>query len=437
MHNLAESSTWNRRWTLMLVFVGVVSWHWSFEGARALKPFWTSVEYASVITVFHCLSWALLYAMMPMVVSGRVPWARRGIPFIIGIIASAVIITTATFLSWVNVAAAPSQRKHYQQTIDQGTTALGDLRDARQREQELKTVLGQTSESILRLAQDEEAHGALTTKDRKGPFSLALYSLSSAYSDAAEILEKDDIAARENFAESERVLSTMRDLLAEATAHEDRIDDVNARFAQAAFRLNKLLADLKKSPLRSVLAVVRKSDSTIAFLPARRDLPQETAAKGALIKLATDSKTRVDQLAEGAERTSLTVPRFEILSREEAAFAYIKSFPEYPIICLSIDLLIPLAGLFAAIFFAPLRTSEQPTAGRSERPTAPVPTEDEPRPSPSNGENRERILEALRRTRKREHSDGLVGAESDATSPALAQKANGSAARSSANGSGP
>ena len=247
----------------------------------------------------------------------------------------------------------------------------------------------------MRLAQDEEGHGALSARERKGPISDALYSLASAYGDAAQILESDDVAAQENFAEAERILTTMRVLHAEASAHDDRVEDVNARFAQAAFRLNRILSELKKSPLRSALVVVRKSDATIAFLPARRDSLGETAAKAALIKLASDSKARVEQLAEGADRTFTNVPRFETLSREEAAIAYIKVFPQYPIICITIDLVLPLIGLLASIFFSPFQSLEH--AARTERePSAPQSNGAGRVPS-SSGENRELVVQALRR----------------------------------------
>ena len=52
------------------------------------------------------------------------------------------------------------------------------------------------------------------------------------------------------------------------------------------------------------------------------------------------------------------------MSRSEASFAYIKSFIEYPVICLTVDLFIPLVGLFVLVFFAPGRASDQPVASR-------------------------------------------------------------------------
>ncbi|WP_437769037.1 hypothetical protein WME77_19350 [Sorangium sp. So ce764] len=400
MQNLGESETWRRRSTLMLLGVALVGWHLSFEGIRALKPFWTSVELATIITVFHAFSWSLIYAAVPQVVAGRVPPGRRRIPVVIGIVAAAGIVTTATFFSWVSVAAAPSARKACLEIIDASTTALAELRDARQRERELRPVLAQTSESILQLAQDEEGHGALSTKGRKGPFTYALYSLASAYADAAEILENDDATAQENFAEAERILATMRVLHADASTHDDRVEDINTRFAQAAFRLHGILSDLKKSPLRSVLTVVRKSDASIAFIPARRDSPQETAAKAALIKLSGDSKARIDHLAEGVDRSFIKIPRYETLSREEVAITYIAAFPQYPIICITIDLVLPLIGLLASIFFSPFQVSDPAATARGERaptPTAPNPTNIARAPS-TKGENYEQIIQALRRS---------------------------------------
>lgn len=398
MENLEQLTTWRRRSTLMLIVVGIVGWHLSFEGVRALKPFWTAVELATVITIFHVFSWSLQYATVPMVVSGKVPPGRRRIPLVIGIVASVGIIVTATFFSWVNIAAGPSLRKSFMRIIDEGTAVLADLRDARQRERELKPVLTQTSEAILRLAQDEEGHGALSTKDRKGPFTYALYSLASAYADAADILEKDDVVAHENFAEAERILTEMRVLHAEASAHDDRVEEVATRFAQGASRLNRLLSDLKKTPLRSVLAVVRKSDATISFLPARRDSPLETGAKAALIKLASDSKARIDQLAEGADRTLLKVPRFEVLSREEAAIAYVAAFPQYPIICVTIDLVLPLIGLLATIFFSPSPAPLQVSPARGERePSSPTSRSNGAAGPSSSGGKHELVVQALRR----------------------------------------
>lgn len=413
MNNLGQAARWRLLWTALLVFVGGVSFHWSFEGARTLKPFWTSLEYAGVITLFHVIAWASLYTMVPMVVAGATPRGRGFLAFAVGLTASIAIITTATFLSWVNISAGPSLRKHDQETIDQSAASLGEMRDGRQRQVELKTVLRQMSDSILALAQDEEGHGALTTKDRKGPISSALYRLHSSYSDAAEILEKDELEAQENFAEADRLLTAMRDLLAEATAHEDRTDDVNARFAQAGSRLNRLLLDLKKSPLRSVLAVVHKSDATVAFIPARSDSPQETSAKAALVKLASDSKGRIDRLADGVDRSSLVVPQFQILSREEAAFAYIKAFPEYPVICLTVDLLVPLVGLIVLVFFAPGRASEQPVAMRGD--AAHGAATDDQRDPPASGQQR-RIVEALRRAAPR-GSEGPTTADRPPPTP--------------------
>lgn len=399
MQNLDESQLWRRRSTFVLLIVAIVGWHLSFEGIRALKPFWTSIELATIITIFHAFSWSLIYAAVPQVVSGGVPSARRRIPIVIGIVAAAGIITTATFFSWISIAAAPSIRKGCLDFIDRSTTALAELRDARQREQELRSVLTQTSDSITRLAQDEEGHGALSTKGRKGPFTYALYALGSAYADAAGILEKDDAAAQENFAEAERLLASMRVLHAEATAHDDNIEDFNARFSQTAFRLNQLLSELKKSPLRSVLAVVRKSDATLAHLPTRRDSPEDSAAKAALMKLANDSKGRIDQLAEGADRTFLKIQRFETLSREEAAIAYIHEFPQYPIICITIDLVIPLIGLLASIFFSPYQRSELTLDAGSGR--QPTPAAEKPNGVPTTpsftGENHAHIIEALER----------------------------------------
>ena len=187
----------------------------------------------------------------------------------------------------------------------------------------------------------------------------------------------------------------MRDLLAEATGNDERTDDVNARFTKAAARLNRLLSDLKKSPLRSVLAIVGKSDATIAFIPARRDSAQETSAKAALVKLASDSKSRIEHIADGADRSSLSVPRFEVMSREEASFAYIKSFIEYPIICLTVDLLVPLAGLIVLVFFAPGRASDQPVASKSDRTSETVPDDATAVRRP--GDNAQRIVDVLRR----------------------------------------
>jgi hypothetical protein len=399
MHNLGESETWRRRSTFVLLAVALVGWHLSFEGIRALKPFWTSAELATIITIFHCFAWSLIYAAVPLVVAERVPPARRRIPLVIGIVAATGIVTTATFFSWVSIAAAPSVRKACLDIIDASTTTLAELRDARQRERELRPVLTQTGESILRLAQDEEGSGALTMKPRQGPFAIALYSLASAYADAGEMLDKDDAAAQENFAEAERLLATMRVLHADATAHDD-VEEFNSRFAQAAFRLNRLLSDLKKSPLRSVLTVVHKSDAMIGFLPARRDSPHETAAKAALIKLASESKARIDQLAEGVDRTFIKVPRYEALSREQAAIAYIAVFPQYPIICITIDLVIPLIGLLAAIFFSPFQTSEQPITATSERAASlPDPKFNGVAGTPSStGDEREQLVQALRRS---------------------------------------
>lgn len=420
MQNLGEAETWRRRSTLVLLGVALVGWHLSFEGLRALKPFWTSFELATIITIFHSFSWSLIYAAVPLVVAGRVPPARRRIPLVIGIVAAAGIVTTATFFSWVSVAATPSVRKACLDFIDASTTVLADLRDARQRERELRPVLAQTSESILQLAQDEEGHGALSTKERKGPFTYALYSLSSAYADAAEILEKDDVIAQENFAEAERILASMRVLHADATAQSDRFEDLSARFAQAAFRLHRILSDLKKSPLRSALTVVRKSDATIAFLPARRDSPQETAAKAALTKLASESKARVDQLAEGADRTFLNVPRFETLSREEAALTYIGAFPQYPIICVTIDLVIPLLGLLASIFFSPFQMSDPLGAARSERaPSPPTPRSNRAAAAPSSpGDPRETIVQALRRSAAEKAAQSRVDSPKGGRPPA-------------------
>lgn len=387
---------WRRRRTVMLFAVAFVGAHLAFEGLHATKGFGTSLELALVTTLFHTFSWMFLYEAVPRAAAGQASAGRGALLVLVGFVAAAGIIATATFYSWVGVAAAPSQRKHFMAIIEDGTTVLAELRDARQREQELKPVLSQTSDSILQLAQDEEKHGALSTKNNKGPFTMALYGLSSAYADAAAILEKDDVAAQENFAEAERILATMRTLHAEASAHDDRVEDVNARFAEAALRLNRLLSELKKSPLRSALTVVRKSDTTIAFLPARRDAPGETAAKGALIKLASESKARIDQLAEGADRTFLKVPRFQTLSREEAAIQYIADFPQYPIYCLTIDLILPLIGLLAALFFAPFRraTEHVPTTRAVEEDDA---EPQRPERSSTTLPNRDRIVEALRR----------------------------------------
>jgi hypothetical protein len=420
MQNLDESETWRRRSTLVLLGVAAVGWHLSFEGLRALKPFWTSVELATIITIFHGFSWSLIYAAVPQVVAGKIPPGRRRIPLVIGLVAAAGIVTTATFFSWVSVAAAPSVRRACLDLIDASTTVLADLREARQREQELRPVLAQTSESILQLAQDEEGHGALSTKDRKGPFAYALYALASAYADAAEMLERDDVAAQENVAEAERVLATMRVLHADATAHDERVEDLSARFAQAAFRLHRILSDLKKSPLRSVLTVVRKSDATIAFLPARRDSPQETAAKAALIKLASESKARIDQLAEGADRAFLNVPRFETLSREEAAIAYIAAFPQYPIICITIDLVIPLIGLLASIFFSPFQTPDPPGAAKNERaPSSLAPKSNGAIGAPSStGDPREHLVQALRRSAAEQAAQSRVDSPKSGRTPA-------------------
>ncbi|MCC6898763.1 MAG: hypothetical protein IT377_07295 [Polyangiaceae bacterium] len=354
--------------------------------------------------------------MVPLVVAGKVSRGRGLVALVVVVLAAPAIISTATFLSWVNIAAGPSLRKHHQETVDQSSAALSELREARQREVELRTVLGETSDSMLRLAQDEEGHGGLSSKTNKGPISLALYRLGSTYADAKEILDKDDREAHENFAEAERVLSTMRDLLTESTAQHERTDDVNARFAQETFRLSRLLADLKKSPLRSVLAVVRKSDTTIAFLPARRDSPQETSAKAALIKLAGESKSRIDRLAEGADRSSLTLPRFEMMSRQEASFAYMKSFIEYPIICLTVDLIVPLVGLFVLVFFAPGRAGDQPVAVQGDQ--VPVAVSDDATDERRRDDNAQRIVEALRRRSARPadlgpRNDGITTKGSD------------------------
>lgn len=426
--DIALIEKWRRWRAAMLFVVAAISWHLTFDGLHTLKGFWTSVELATVTTIFHTFSWMLLYDGVPKAAAGLLPRGRSRYLAFVGIVAAVGIVFTATFYSWVGIAAAPSQRKHFLDIIDGATNSLADVREARQREQDLKPVLSQTSDAILKLAQDEEKYGALSTKNNTGPFTLALFQLSSAYADAASILEKDDIVAQENFAEAERLLATMRALHAEASTHDDRVDDVNARFADAAQRLNRLLSDLKKSPLRSALAVVRKSDATIQFLPARRDSPGETAAKAALIKLASDSKARIDQLAEGADRTFIAVPRFEPMSREEAAIAYVKEFPQYVGYCLVFDLLFPLVGLVAALVFSPYRSSSDSSSRSERRPARSEPDETPAAERPVADANRGRILEALRGAGSRKAGSGRSSSRESTA------RTNGALAPTAANG---
>ncbi|MFO0570196.1 MAG: hypothetical protein U0263_31425 [Polyangiaceae bacterium] len=430
MHiDIAQAEKWRRWRAAMLFVVAAISWHLTFEGLHTLKGFWTSVELATITTIFHTFSWMLLYDAVPKAAAGLLPPGRSRYLAFVGVVAAVGIIFTATFYSWVGIAAAPSQRKHMRDTTGAATTTLADLRESRQRAQDLRPVLSQTSESILKLAQDEEKHGALSTKNNKGPFTLALYALSSAYDDAASIMEKDDAIAAENFAEAERLLTTMRALDAEASTHDDRVEDVNSRFAEAAQRLNRLLSDLKKGPLRSALAVVRKSDATIQFLPARRDSPSETAAKAALIKLASDSKTRIDQLAEGSDQTLITVPRFEPMSREEAAIAYVRDFPQYVGYCLVFDLAFPLVGLIAALIFSPYRSASDSSSRADQGGKRSRSREDDGGGDlPAEHANRERILQALRsaslRTSAVTHGDARP----------LSRKVNGTSDRNTSSG---
>lgn len=353
---------WKRRNGVALIVVALIGFYLNYRGLRVITEASVALPLAFVCALFHVGSWAFIFDAVPRL--GSYPTTRGGILVISGVVVTAFVLMTSTYLAWTGIAGPPSQRRHMMTIGDEAMTSVTDLRDAHGREQELRDAVIQAAKSFNRNAQDERDHGLFTAQKTPGPVYAAIQSVADTYSDAAAILEKDDEVFKRDRAEAEAIISQMRSLQAEAAEHDERVQEINVRFANLTLRLNDLLSEMKQSPATSVLAMVRKSDAIVAMLPARRD-PNSEAARASLLKLVKDTKQRIEETPNGG-RALIHVESFRTLDRADAAVRYVSTYPQYALLAFAVDFF-PLLGLLISLFYRPFEAKETSLGMGAER----------------------------------------------------------------------
>jgi hypothetical protein len=334
---------------IVLLLVTLIGCFLNYRGLRSVAEPVVAALLAPVMSIFHLGAFSFVYDAVPRL--GRYPASRTVFLILAGALATVAILATSTFFSWTGMAAPSSMRRHMITVIDDATATLSDLRDAHGREQELRDAVAQTAQSFGRNAQDERDHGLITSQKSPGPVSAACQSVADTFADAAAVLEKDDDTFKRDRAEVETVLSEMRALHAEASEHEERVPEINVRFAGLLLRMNGLLGEMHQNPIPSVLATVRKSDAIVLALPIRREANAD-AARTALLKLVKDAKQRIAETPTGG-RDLIHVESFKTLDRAEASLKYLHVFPQYAIFAVVVDLCFPALGLLILAFFKP------------------------------------------------------------------------------------
>jgi hypothetical protein len=346
----------------VLATLALASGIYTYLGVRSLLDgtatlvFFAAIVYSVAVSVAVYGFWTYLIRFFPEIRDG----ASRLALIAIMALGSAMIIAMSSWLNAAALAGSAAVEQHLALTLEDYTADLDQAHSNALGAQSLLPDIQRAGERFARLAEDEQATGALTGTSGSGSVVQLLRQMSAQMKE----LEATVIASREptrlSFEEGQKHLATMRGLVSAPGAIAERSD----AFAAEAVALSGVVASLEQTSIAasvsraaadlSVGFIAPIADGTSADLAGRQDQVMATIRGSVQVQ----SKALADAAAEILAQPRVPERRYVPLTSAEAVIRYAGDFIPSWAGAISIDLLPAVLVAIMAVVHGTIRRGE-------------------------------------------------------------------------------
>ena len=346
-----------------LATLALASGIYTYLGVRSLLDgtaqlvFFAAVVYSVAVSVGIYAFWSFLMRLLPHV---RTAAARLGLLLAMGL-GSVMIVAMSSWLNAAALAGSAALEQHLAVTLEGYSADLEEAHADALAAQSLLPDVRLASTRFQRLAQAENAEGALTGTSGSGSVVQLLTQMSAQLDELAEGIERGADRVDQLFEEGVEHLATMRGLVTAAGPVAPRSD----AFAREAVALAGVIASLEQT---SVAPAVRRAadDLSKGFVAPVADgsTPDLADRQTAVIRnvelaVAAQSAALSGAADEILARTPVEPRRFVSLSTPEAVLRYARDFLPSWAGAISIDLLPAVLILILSVVHAAIRHEER------------------------------------------------------------------------------
>ena len=348
-----------------LATLALASGVYTYLGVRSLLDgtptlvFLAAVIYSAAVSVGIYAFWTFLMRLLPHV---RTVVARAAL-LLAMVLGSAMIVAMSSWLNAAALAGSAALEQHLAVTLEGYAADLDAARAEALAAQSLQPDVQLASARFRRLADAENADGALTGTSGSGSVVQLLTQMAARLDDLSAGIERSAEQVDELFAEGGEHLATMRGLVTASGPVAPRSD----AYAREAVLLSGVIASLQQS---SVAPAVRRAadDLALGFVApvadgSTADLQGRQAAVMGSVRGAVEAQSAA--LSAAADEILMRDPvpprRFTALTTPEAVLTYARDFLPSWAGAVSIDLMPAVLIMILAVAHAAIRAEERRT----------------------------------------------------------------------------
>ena len=347
-----------------LAILALASGVYTYIGVRGLLngdaavTFLGAVIYSTAVSVAIYTFWSYLMRFLPKVRTARM----RRLLYGSMVLGSLMIVAMSSWLNAAALAGSAALEQHLANALEDYQQRLDKAHNNALAAQSLLPDIQMASERFARLAEQENATGALTGTSGSGTVVALLTQMSTQLNGLAAEVTNSREQVKSLFDQGGKHLARMRELVSSSAPIEPRSNE----FAEQAVELNGVIAALQQT---SVAPAVKRAaqDLSQGFIAPAADgstaslVERQSEVVGRVEKSVAAQSTALAAAADEILAQDFVEPvRFNPLSSPEAVLRYASDFVPSWAGAISIDLMPAVLILILCIVEAAIRESEDP-----------------------------------------------------------------------------